>query len=145
MGNKLLDQICEPVVSHICAFSLFFITYYLVWSFSCYIAHVRFCFSVKWCSGKVQRQFVPLKQILAAVINEAVTPTSCYYYLALLIRDESKLVLAFKVCMISHGSSTCIIHNIVCFSFLIYLWCQAGSEASSWCACSHLEGFMWSY
>lgn len=47
-------------------------------------------------SGKVQRQFVPLKRILAAVINEAVTPTSCYYYLALLLRDDSKLVLAFK-------------------------------------------------
>ncbi|KAH7433445.1 hypothetical protein KP509_07G070200 [Ceratopteris richardii] len=47
-------------------------------------------------SGKVHRQFVPLKHILAAVINEAVTPTSCYYYLALLVRDDSKLILAFK-------------------------------------------------
>lgn len=47
-------------------------------------------------SGQVRRQFVPLKHILAAVINEAVTPTSCYYYLALLLRDNSKLVLAFK-------------------------------------------------
>ncbi|KAI5073733.1 hypothetical protein GOP47_0011746 [Adiantum capillus-veneris] len=47
-------------------------------------------------SGQVHRQFVPLKRILAAVINEAVTPTSCYYYLALLLRDDSKLVLAFK-------------------------------------------------
>lgn len=47
-------------------------------------------------SGKVHREFVPLKRILAAVINEAVTPTCCYYYLALLLRDDSKLVLAFK-------------------------------------------------
>lgn len=47
-------------------------------------------------SGKVHRRFVPLKRILAAVINEAVTPTSCYYYLALLLQDDTKLVLAFQ-------------------------------------------------
>jgi hypothetical protein len=52
----------------------------------------------------VLRRFVPLKQILAAVINEAVTPTSCYYYLALLLRDDSKLVLAFKVSSMLDGS-----------------------------------------
>lgn len=47
-------------------------------------------------SGKVHRRFVPMHTILAAIINEAVTPTHCYFYLALILRDETKLTLVFK-------------------------------------------------
>ncbi|GLJ08223.1 hypothetical protein SUGI_0084420 [Cryptomeria japonica] len=47
-------------------------------------------------SGKVFRRFVPMGNILAAVINEAVTPFTCYWYLALIVRDERKLVLVFQ-------------------------------------------------
>jgi len=49
------------------------------------------------CSGKVSRRFVPIGDILAAVINEAVTPFTCYSYLALVLRDERKLALVFQV------------------------------------------------
>lgn len=47
-------------------------------------------------SGKVSRRFVPIGDILAAVINEAVTPFTCYSYLALVLRDERKLALVFQ-------------------------------------------------
>ncbi|CAM6050487.1 unnamed protein product [Sphagnum compactum] len=48
-----------------------------------------------YCSKSVKRRFVPLHRILLPVINEAVTPTTCYSYLALLLRDESRLTLTF--------------------------------------------------
>lgn len=47
-------------------------------------------------SGNVSRRFVPIGDILAAVINEAVTPFTCYSYLALVLRDERKLALVFQ-------------------------------------------------
>lgn len=47
-------------------------------------------------SGKVSGRFVPIGDILAAVINEAVTPFTCYSYLALVLRDERKLALVFQ-------------------------------------------------
>ncbi|KAJ7517682.1 hypothetical protein O6H91_21G035100 [Diphasiastrum complanatum] len=47
-------------------------------------------------SGKVMRRFLPMQKILAAVINEAVTPTTCYFYLALLVREKSELTLVFQ-------------------------------------------------
>ncbi|XP_024365709.1 uncharacterized protein [Physcomitrium patens] len=46
-------------------------------------------------SKNVKRRFVPLHRILRPVINEAVTPTTCYTYLALLLRDDSRLTLTF--------------------------------------------------
>jgi phosphatidylinositol glycan class H protein len=46
-------------------------------------------------SKNVKRRFVPLHRILWPVINEAVTPTTCYTYLALLLRDDSRLTLTF--------------------------------------------------
>eukprot|EP00850_Spirogloea_muscicola_P012924 SM000085S23274 [mRNA] locus=s85:532344:533920:+ [translate_table: standard] len=48
-------------------------------------------------SGWVKRHFVPFELLAAAVINEAVTPTICYFYLALLIAHEDHLLLAFPV------------------------------------------------
>jgi len=48
-----------------------------------------------YCSKKVKRRFIPLHRILWPVINEAVTPTTCFTYLALLLRDESRLTLTF--------------------------------------------------
>ncbi|KAH9326400.1 hypothetical protein KI387_006578, partial [Taxus chinensis] len=47
-------------------------------------------------SGKIFRRFVPMGNILAAVINEAVTPFTCYWYLALVVREETKLALVFQ-------------------------------------------------
>lgn len=46
-------------------------------------------------SKHVKRRFVPLHRVLRPVINEAVTPTTCFTYLALLLRDDSKLTLTF--------------------------------------------------
>lgn len=46
-------------------------------------------------SKNVKRRFVPLHRILWPVINEAVTPTTCFTYLALLLRDDSRLTLTF--------------------------------------------------
>eukprot|EP00850_Spirogloea_muscicola_P001719 SM000006S19484 [mRNA] locus=s6:1084623:1086186:+ [translate_table: standard] len=48
-------------------------------------------------SGWVKRHFVPFELLAAVVINEAVTPTICYFYLALLIVREDHLLLAFPV------------------------------------------------
>eukprot|EP01018_Ginkgo_biloba_P005097 Gb_13566 [translate_table: standard] len=47
-------------------------------------------------SGKILRRFVPIGNILAAVINEGVTPFTCYWYLALVVREEKKLSLVFQ-------------------------------------------------
>lgn len=46
-------------------------------------------------SKTIKRRFVPLHRILWPVINEAVTPTTCYSYLALLLREDSRLTLTF--------------------------------------------------
>jgi phosphatidylinositol glycan class H protein len=46
-------------------------------------------------SKNVKRRFIPLHRILWPVINEAVTPTTCFTYLALLLRDDSRLTLTF--------------------------------------------------
>lgn len=47
-------------------------------------------------SGRVHRQFVPIGKILKPVLNECVTPVTCYWSLALLLRDEDELMLVFK-------------------------------------------------
>jgi phosphatidylinositol glycan class H protein len=44
---------------------------------------------------KVHRRFIPLQKIVAPVINEAISPVTCYFYLALLLRGEDNLVLIF--------------------------------------------------
>lgn len=43
------------------------------------------------------RHFVPIGKILKPVINECVTPVTCYWSLALIARDEAELILVFKV------------------------------------------------
>ena len=58
------------------------------------------------CSGRSQTRFVPIDCITAAVINEAVTPAGCYFYLAILMQGHDRLVLAFEVNL--H-------HTFVCF------------------------------
>ncbi|KAJ1282461.1 hypothetical protein BS78_03G053700 [Paspalum vaginatum] len=47
-------------------------------------------------SGRVLRKFVPTGKILKPVLNECVTPVTCYWSLALLLRDEYGLMLVFK-------------------------------------------------
>lgn len=40
---------------------------------------------------------MPIGKILRPVLNEHVTPVSCYWSLALLVREEYELMLVFKV------------------------------------------------
>uniref|UniRef100_A0A0A9BZD9 Phosphatidylinositol N-acetylglucosaminyltransferase subunit H conserved domain-containing protein n=1 Tax=Arundo donax TaxID=35708 RepID=A0A0A9BZD9_ARUDO len=47
-------------------------------------------------SGRVHRKFVPIGKILKPVLNERVTPVTCDWSLALLLRDEYGLMLVFK-------------------------------------------------
>uniref|UniRef100_K3XR75 TNase-like domain-containing protein n=1 Tax=Setaria italica TaxID=4555 RepID=K3XR75_SETIT len=47
-------------------------------------------------SGRVHRKFVPTGKILRPVLNECVTPVTCYWSLALLLRDDYGLMLVFK-------------------------------------------------
>uniref|UniRef100_A0A453E3W7 Phosphatidylinositol N-acetylglucosaminyltransferase subunit H conserved domain-containing protein n=1 Tax=Aegilops tauschii subsp. strangulata TaxID=200361 RepID=A0A453E3W7_AEGTS len=48
-------------------------------------------------SGRVDRKFVPISKILQPVLNECVTPVTCYWSLALLLRDEDETMLVFQV------------------------------------------------
>ncbi|KAL3525171.1 hypothetical protein ACH5RR_013543 [Cinchona calisaya] len=47
-------------------------------------------------SGRTIRHFVPISKILKPVLNECVTPVTCYWSLALIIRGEEELILVFK-------------------------------------------------
>uniref|UniRef100_A0A0E0BXL9 Phosphatidylinositol N-acetylglucosaminyltransferase subunit H conserved domain-containing protein n=1 Tax=Oryza meridionalis TaxID=40149 RepID=A0A0E0BXL9_9ORYZ len=47
-------------------------------------------------SGRVHRQFVPVGKLLKPVLNEHVTPITCYWSLVLLLHSEDKLVRVFK-------------------------------------------------
>ncbi|TVU21677.1 hypothetical protein EJB05_31329, partial [Eragrostis curvula] len=47
-------------------------------------------------SGRVYRKFVPIGKILKPVLNEHVTPVTCYWSLALLLCDEYELMVVFK-------------------------------------------------
>ncbi|KAG6397393.1 hypothetical protein SASPL_143560 [Salvia splendens] len=47
-------------------------------------------------SGKMVHQFVPIDKIMKSVLNECVTPVTCYWNLSLIIRGEDELLLAFK-------------------------------------------------
>ncbi|XP_024526752.1 phosphatidylinositol N-acetylglucosaminyltransferase subunit H-like isoform X2 [Selaginella moellendorffii] len=57
----------------------------------------------KYTSGKTRYSFIPTQKLLAAVINEAVTPFSCYFYLALVLHQEPALTLVFEA---STGDAT---------------------------------------
>ncbi|XP_074568090.1 uncharacterized protein LOC141824663 [Curcuma longa] len=47
-------------------------------------------------SGRIIRRFVPISKILSSMLNECVTPVTCYWSLALLLRDEGELMLVFQ-------------------------------------------------
>nr|GEU30584.1 phosphatidylinositol N-acetylglucosaminyltransferase subunit H like [Tanacetum cinerariifolium] len=47
-------------------------------------------------SGRISRGFIPISKILKPVLNECVTPVTCYWCLSLLVRDEDELTLVFK-------------------------------------------------
>ncbi|KAM7519966.1 hypothetical protein LguiB_018928 [Lonicera macranthoides] len=47
-------------------------------------------------SGRTSHQFIPISKILEAVLNECVTPVTCYWSLSLLVRGEEQLLLVFK-------------------------------------------------
>ncbi|OWM68329.1 hypothetical protein CDL15_Pgr004811 [Punica granatum] len=47
-------------------------------------------------SGRIIRRFVPMGKILKPVLQECVTPVTCYWCLSLLLRDEEQLMLVFK-------------------------------------------------
>ncbi|XP_044974929.1 uncharacterized protein LOC123442838 isoform X1 [Hordeum vulgare subsp. vulgare] len=49
-------------------------------------------------SGRVHRKFMPIGKILKPVLNECVTPVTCYWSLALLLRDEDETMLVFQPC-----------------------------------------------
>ncbi|XP_010921065.1 uncharacterized protein [Elaeis guineensis] len=47
-------------------------------------------------SGRVIHRFVPIGKILRPVLNECVTPVTCYWSLALMLHGKEKLVLVFQ-------------------------------------------------
>ncbi|KAJ4962423.1 hypothetical protein NE237_022362 [Protea cynaroides] len=47
-------------------------------------------------SGRIVRRFVPMGKILRSVLNECVTPVTCYWSLAFILRGESELMLVFQ-------------------------------------------------
>uniref|UniRef100_A0A5B7BQK0 Phosphatidylinositol N-acetylglucosaminyltransferase subunit H conserved domain-containing protein n=1 Tax=Davidia involucrata TaxID=16924 RepID=A0A5B7BQK0_DAVIN len=47
-------------------------------------------------SGRTIRHFVPIGKILKPVLNECVTPVTCYWSLSLIIRGDEELMLVFK-------------------------------------------------
>ncbi|XP_044966251.1 uncharacterized protein LOC123426473 [Hordeum vulgare subsp. vulgare] len=51
---------------------------------------------IHFWSGRVDRHFVPIGKILKPLLNECVTPVTCYWSLALLLRDEEELKLVFQ-------------------------------------------------
>uniref|UniRef100_A0ACD5U814 Uncharacterized protein n=1 Tax=Avena sativa TaxID=4498 RepID=A0ACD5U814_AVESA len=56
---------------------------------------------IHFWSGKVDRRFIPIDKILKPLLNECVTPVTCYWSLALLLRDEEELKLVFQVKLMS--------------------------------------------
>lgn len=47
-------------------------------------------------SGRVIQRFVPIGDILKPVLNECVTPVTCYWSLSLILRGEEEVMLVFK-------------------------------------------------
>ena len=64
----------------------------MLWSLANIVLHLWL-----FCSGRSQTHFVPIDCITAAVINEAVTPAGCYFYLAILMQGHHRMFLAFQV------------------------------------------------
>ncbi|XP_043713319.1 uncharacterized protein LOC122661876 [Telopea speciosissima] len=53
-------------------------------------------FETHYGSGRIIRRFVPIGKILRPVLNECVTPVTCYWSLAFILHGESELMLVFK-------------------------------------------------
>uniref|UniRef100_A0A0D9WD73 Phosphatidylinositol N-acetylglucosaminyltransferase subunit H conserved domain-containing protein n=1 Tax=Leersia perrieri TaxID=77586 RepID=A0A0D9WD73_9ORYZ len=51
---------------------------------------------IHFWSGRVHRRFVPLGKVLKPLLNECVTPVTCYWSLSLLLCDEEELMLVFQ-------------------------------------------------
>lgn len=49
-----------------------------------------------YLSGRISRRFVPMGKILRPVLNECVTPVTCYWSLAFILRGEEQLLLVFQ-------------------------------------------------
>lgn len=49
-----------------------------------------------YISGRITRQFVPVSKILKPVLQECVTPVTCYWSLSLVLREEEELTPVFK-------------------------------------------------
>ncbi|KAK6939092.1 GPI-GlcNAc transferase complex, PIG-H component, conserved domain [Dillenia turbinata] len=47
-------------------------------------------------SGRIDRLFIPIHKILKPILNEHVTPVTCYWSLALILHGEEEMMLAFK-------------------------------------------------
>ncbi|XP_031093810.1 uncharacterized protein LOC115998379 isoform X3 [Ipomoea triloba] len=47
-------------------------------------------------SGRITRRFVASSKILKPVLNECVTPVTCYWSLSLIIHGEEQLLVVFK-------------------------------------------------
>ncbi|KAL6992828.1 hypothetical protein U1Q18_010948 [Sarracenia purpurea var. burkii] len=47
-------------------------------------------------SGKTIHRFIPIDKILKPILNECVTPITCYWSLSLIVREEEELILVFK-------------------------------------------------
>lgn len=47
-------------------------------------------------SGRIIRRFVPVGKIVKPLLNECVTPLTCYWTLSLFLQDEEELMLVFK-------------------------------------------------
>ncbi|PSS29969.1 Phosphatidylinositol N-acetylglucosaminyltransferase subunit H like [Actinidia chinensis var. chinensis] len=47
-------------------------------------------------SGRTVRRFIPIDKILKPVLNECVTPVTCYWSLSLIVRGDEELTLVFK-------------------------------------------------
>ncbi|XP_047096230.1 uncharacterized protein LOC124708592 isoform X1 [Lolium rigidum] len=51
---------------------------------------------IHFWSGAVDRRFIPIGKIMKPLLNECVTPVTCYWSLVLLLRDEEELKLVFQ-------------------------------------------------
>ncbi|KAK4771236.1 hypothetical protein SAY87_031768 [Trapa incisa] len=50
----------------------------------------------RYRSGRIVRRFVPIGKLLKPVLQECVTPITCYWCLSLVLREEDELMLVFK-------------------------------------------------
>ncbi|KAJ4789304.1 phosphatidylinositolglycan-like protein [Rhynchospora pubera] len=46
--------------------------------------------------GRIDRKFIQMGKILKPVLNECVTPVTCYWSLVLVLRDDDQLALVFQ-------------------------------------------------